>query len=82
MTASHSAKVTVSSKGWVVITAPLRRKIRLNPGMKMIAEEVEGRTVLTPQSHDPVDTLFGKLDPQRTGRMAAGVQLGRIMVQG
>jgi len=61
MSASYSAKVTVSSKGWVVIPASLRKKIRLKPGMKVIAEEVEGRIVLTPQPDDPVDTLFGKL---------------------
>ncbi|MFP4391251.1 MAG: AbrB/MazE/SpoVT family DNA-binding domain-containing protein [Desulfohalobiaceae bacterium] len=56
--------VTVSSKGWVVIPAPLRRKIRLRPGMKMTIQEIEGKIILEPQTEDPVDILFGKLAGQ------------------
>lgn len=61
MTASHRSTVTVSSKGWVVIPSYLRRKINLRPGMKVHVEEIEGRIVLTPQTEDPVDSLFGCL---------------------
>ena len=61
MAASNSATVTVSSKGWVVIPAPLRKKINLKPGMKMIVKEVEGKIVLEPQASDRVDLFFGKL---------------------
>lgn len=61
MATGNPKTVTVSSKGWVVIPAPLRKKIRLKPGMKMTVQEVEGKIVLEPQSEDPVDTLFGKL---------------------
>lgn len=61
MSYSHSKTVTVSSKGWVVIPANIRRQINLKPGMKMTAEEIEGKIVLTPQSKDLVDSLFGKL---------------------
>jgi len=61
MAASHRKTVTVSSKGWVVIPSPLRRKIDLRPGMKMHVEEIEGRIILTPQREDPVDALFGCL---------------------
>jgi len=53
--------VTVSSKGWVVIPAPIRKKIRLKPGMKMTVQERGGKIILEPQSGDTVDTLFGKL---------------------
>lgn len=57
----RSSTTTVSSKGWVVIPALLRRKVGLKPGMKVKVTEVEGKIVLTPQSKDPVDALFGKL---------------------
>ena len=56
-----SAIVTVSSKGWVVIPSLFRRQIGLKPGMKMVVTEAEGKIVLTPQTIDPVDKLFGKL---------------------
>ncbi len=52
---------TVSSRGLVVIPAPLRRKINLKPGMKMVASEIEGKIVLTPQTSDCIDLFFGKL---------------------
>jgi AbrB family looped-hinge helix DNA binding protein len=57
----HSAIVTVSSKGWVVIPSLFRRQIGLKPGMKMVVTESEGKIVLTPQAIDPVDELYGKL---------------------
>mgnify|MGYP006278331025 FL=1 len=58
---SHSATVTVSSKGWVVIPSVIRKKIGLKPGMKVAVTEKEGKIVLTPQTADPVDGLYGKL---------------------
>lgn len=61
MVAYRRTTVTVSSKGWVVIPASLRRRINLRPGTKMQVEEDEGRIVLTPQTEDPVDSLFGSL---------------------
>ncbi len=61
MAAAHPKTVTVSAKGWVVIPSPLRKKIGLKPGMKMIVTESEGKIVLTPQAGDPVDRLYGKL---------------------
>lgn len=61
MTVSPSKTVTVSSKGWVVIPSPLRKKIGLKPGMKMTVTESEGKIVLTPQDGDPVERLYGKL---------------------
>jgi AbrB family looped-hinge helix DNA binding protein len=57
----YSAIVTVSSKGWVVIPALFRRQIGLKPGMKMVVTEAEGKIVLTPQTIDSVDKLYGKL---------------------
>ncbi|MCF8053424.1 MAG: AbrB/MazE/SpoVT family DNA-binding domain-containing protein [Desulfobacterales bacterium] len=61
MSTSQSKMVTVSSKGWVVIPSPLRKKIGLKPGMKMMVTESEGKIVLTPQEGDPVDRCYGKL---------------------
>ena len=61
MTSPHIKTVTVSSKGWVVIPAPIRKKIRLKPGMKMTVQELEGKIILEPQTGDTVDSLFGKL---------------------
>jgi AbrB family looped-hinge helix DNA binding protein len=61
MGAFHSTIVTVSSKGWVVIPSLFRRKIGLKPGMKMEVSETEGKILLTPQTGDPVDELYGKL---------------------
>ncbi|MBU2620814.1 MAG: AbrB/MazE/SpoVT family DNA-binding domain-containing protein [Proteobacteria bacterium] len=57
----NSAIVTVSSKGWVVIPSLFRRQIGLKPGMKMVVTETDGKIILTPQSGDPVDMLYGKL---------------------
>ncbi len=61
MTSAYIKTVTVSSKGWVVIPAPIRKKISLKPGMKMTVQEVEGKIILEPQTEDIVDSLFGKL---------------------
>jgi AbrB family looped-hinge helix DNA binding protein len=73
MSCPHLKTVTVSSKGWVVIPASLRKKINLKPGMKMNAEEVGGKIVLTPQSEDPVLSLYGKL--------AGGGSLTRALIE-
>lgn len=61
MAPPQSTTVTVSAKGWVVIPAPLRKKIGLKPGMKVIVTESQGNIVLTPQAEDPVERLYGKL---------------------
>jgi AbrB family looped-hinge helix DNA binding protein len=61
MGAFNSTIVTVSYKGWVVIPSLFRRKIGLKPGMKMEVTETEGKIILTPQVHDPVDELYGTL---------------------
>lgn len=61
MNSSKSATVTVSSKGWIVIPAPLRKKFNLKAGMKVLVKEVDGQIVLEPHLKDPVDLLYGKL---------------------
>ncbi|MFO7859991.1 MAG: AbrB/MazE/SpoVT family DNA-binding domain-containing protein [Desulfosalsimonas sp.] len=61
MASAYTKTVTVSSKGWVVIPAPIRKKISLKPGMKVTVQEVEGKIILEPQADDIVESLFGKL---------------------
>ncbi len=61
MDALHTAIVKVSSKGWVVIPSFFRKQIGLKPGMKIVVTEAKGKIVLTPQSGDPVNKLYGKL---------------------
>ncbi len=61
MSVSESKTVTVSSKGWVVIPAKLRKKIGLKPGMKIQVTETAGKIVLTPHAEDSVDYLYGIL---------------------
>lgn len=61
MKRSEKTTVTVSSKGWIVIPAHIRKKMGLQPGTKVSVREDEGQIVLTPQSGDPVDRLYGKL---------------------
>ena len=61
MKRSQTSTVTLSSKGWIVIPASIRKKMGLQPGMKVSVREEEGQIVLTPQSGDPVDRLYGKL---------------------
>lgn len=57
----NSQMVTVSSKGRIIIPAPLRKRLGLKPGMKVLIREEKGKIVLTPQMEDPVEELFGKL---------------------
>lgn len=61
MRAYKTTIVTVSSKGWVVIPSMFRKKIGLKPGMKMQVSEKEGKIILTRQSCDPIDELYGAL---------------------
>ena len=61
MSSANNTIVTVSSKGWVVIPSPVRKKIGLKPGMKVVVSEQEGKIVLMPQRENPVDRLYGAL---------------------
>ncbi|MGD0397754.1 MAG: AbrB/MazE/SpoVT family DNA-binding domain-containing protein [Syntrophobacteraceae bacterium] len=51
----------VSSKGWVVIPAALRRRYRLKPGSMIEFREEGEKILLIPRGPDPVEGLFGKL---------------------
>ena len=51
----------VSSKGWVVIPAALRRRYGLKPGAMIEFREEDEMSVLVPVVADPVEATFGIL---------------------
>jgi len=53
--------LTVSSKGWVVIPAELRRKYGLKPGVQLRAVDYGGVLALLPALDDPVEQAAGML---------------------
>jgi AbrB family looped-hinge helix DNA binding protein len=53
--------VTVSSKGWVVIPAPLRDKYDLKPGSQVVVVDYGGVLALVPALSDPVRDSAGIL---------------------
>jgi AbrB family looped-hinge helix DNA binding protein len=54
-------KAKVSTKGWVVIPAALRRRYRLKPGTVVEFREEGEKLFIVSSSLDPVEELFGKL---------------------
>lgn len=61
MGSSNAMKAKVSSKGWVVIPASLRRKFGIKPGIQIEFREEAERIVLIPGAEDPVEEYYGKL---------------------
>lgn len=55
------ASLTVSSKGWVVIPAELRRKYGLTPGSEVRIVDYGGVLALVPAMDDPVREAAGML---------------------
>jgi len=55
------AKVRISSKGWVVIPARLRKKYDLKPGTHVHFVDYGGVISLVPASADPVTHAAGML---------------------
>jgi AbrB family looped-hinge helix DNA binding protein len=53
--------VRISSKGWIVIPAKLRRKYNLNPGDRMTVVDYGGIVSLVPHAKDPVVQAAGML---------------------
>ncbi|MGI6642508.1 MAG: AbrB/MazE/SpoVT family DNA-binding domain-containing protein [Bacillota bacterium] len=54
-------RVTVSSKGQVVIPIELRKSLSLSQGTHLRVYERDGRIVLVPEISDPVDHGLGFL---------------------
>lgn len=58
------SQAKISSKGWVVIPASLRRKYGLKSGTTVEFAEEDGRIVITAKRADLIEELFGKLAGQ------------------
>ena len=73
--------LTVSSKGWVVIPAALRRKYELRPGSRVQIVDYGGVLAIVPAAGDPVAEVAGKLkgETSLTGALLEehGRELGR-----
>lgn len=53
--------LTISSKGWVVIPAELRKKYNLHPGKEMRIVDYGGVLAIVPSLADPVKQAAGIL---------------------
>ena len=58
--------LTISSKGWVVIPAGLRKKYNLEPGSKVHVVDYGGVLTLIPAVEDPVAAAAGRLPGERS----------------
>ena len=61
MGSSNIMQSKVSTKGWVVIPAALRKRYRLKPGTVVEFREEGEKILIVPRDSDPVEKLFGKL---------------------
>ena len=60
MESPNTMKAKVSTKGWVVIPAALRRRHGLKPGSLVEFRDLDGRIVIIPRVKDAIETLYGK----------------------
>jgi AbrB family looped-hinge helix DNA binding protein len=58
---SNIMQAKVSTKGWIVIPAPLRRRFGLKPGALVELQEAGDKIVIIPRTSNPIDELYGKL---------------------
>ncbi len=65
--------LTVSTKGWVVVPAELRKKYDLTPGAQVHLIDYGGVLALVPLSADPVEDAAGMLkgEPSLTKTLLA-----------
>ena len=61
MVTTMPTRAKVSTKGWVVIPAPLRKKYGLEPGSTVEIFDAEGRIILFPGMKDPIEEAHGML---------------------
>ena len=61
MGSSNVMQSKVSTKGWVVIPAALRKRYRLKPGTVVEFREEGEKILIVPRNIDPREGLFGKL---------------------
>ncbi len=58
---SKEKQAKVSSKGWIVIPAALRKRYHLEPGSIVEFREEEDKILLVPRINDPIEDSFGML---------------------
>jgi AbrB family looped-hinge helix DNA binding protein len=73
MGSSNVMQSKVSTKGWVVIPAALRKRYRLKPGTVVEFREEGEKILIVPRNTDPREGLFGKL--------AGSVSLTKALVE-
>lgn len=61
MSRAASVRVKVSSKGWVVIPAPLRKKYEIKPGSMVELVDAGGKIIIFPTVKDPIGEARGML---------------------
>lgn len=66
MESPNKLKSKVSSKGWVVIPALLRKRFGIKPGTSIEFQEIDEKIFLIPENEDPVDAFFGKLPGKKS----------------
>jgi AbrB family looped-hinge helix DNA binding protein len=59
MESARTMEAKVSTKGWIVIPAALRRRYGLKPGTFVEFQEDEGKIIIIPRVADPVEELYG-----------------------
>lgn len=70
---TNSATARVSSKGWIVIPAPMRRRYHIEPGQQIRIVDYGGVLSLVPAVRDPVK--------QGRGLLAGGASLTRALLE-
>jgi len=53
--------LTISSKGWVVIPAELRKKYKLQPGAQVVIVDYGGVLSIIPATQEPIQRARGSL---------------------
>jgi len=56
--------ITISSKGWVVIPADLRKKYNLKPGKRVNVVDYGGVLAILPLMDDPIEDSTGMLEAE------------------
>lgn len=59
-------RAKVSSKGWIVIPASLRKRFNITPGVIVEVREKNGEITITPPRRDLINRLYGKWSNNET----------------
>lgn len=60
------AKVNVSSKGWIVIPAEIRKKYGIKPGSTLEIEDQGNFLLIKAEKKSKIDSLFGVLKDKKS----------------